>query len=41
MAAASGHRHLTRRCAICHRLQRLAMEPVSATVTDADPDTEE
>ncbi|MYV55199.1 hypothetical protein GT042_22380 [Streptomyces sp. SID3212] len=41
LAAASGHRHLTRRCAICHRLQRLAMEPVSATVTDADPDTEE
>lgn len=26
-AAASGYRHLTRHCPICHRLQRLAMEP--------------
>ncbi|WEH34364.1 DUF6274 family protein [Streptomyces sp. AM 4-1-1] len=28
LAAASGYRHLTRHCPICHRLMRLAMEPV-------------
>ncbi|GHJ40070.1 DUF6274 family protein [Streptomyces sp. TS71-3] len=27
LSAASGNRHLTRRCPICHQLQRLAMEP--------------
>ncbi|MFF6998788.1 DUF6274 family protein [Streptomyces sp. NPDC008313] len=27
LAAASGYRHLTRRCPVCHRLLRLAMEP--------------
>ncbi|MEV6783714.1 DUF6274 family protein [Streptomyces sp. NPDC051098] len=27
LAAASGYRHLTRTCPICHRLLRLAMEP--------------
>ncbi|MEV6397081.1 DUF6274 family protein [Streptomyces sp. NPDC051907] len=27
LKAASGYRHLTRHCPICHRLQRLAMEP--------------
>ncbi|WP_328861081.1 DUF6274 family protein [Streptomyces sp. NBC_00306] len=27
LAAASGYRHLTRNCPICHRLLRLAMEP--------------
>ncbi|MEV8031362.1 DUF6274 family protein [Streptomyces sp. NPDC086182] len=27
LAAASGYRHLTRNCPICHRLARLAMEP--------------
>ncbi len=27
LAAASGYRHLTRHCPICHRLLRLAMEP--------------
>ncbi|MEU0990494.1 DUF6274 family protein [Streptomyces sp. NPDC005953] len=27
LAAASGYRHLTRHCPICHRLHRLAMEP--------------
>ena len=26
LSAASGYRHLTRHCPICHRLQRLAME---------------
>lgn len=27
LAAASGYRHLTRHCPVCHRLLRLAMEP--------------
>ncbi|MCX4725459.1 DUF6274 family protein [Streptomyces sp. NBC_01306] len=27
LAAAVGYRHLTRHCAVCHRLLRLAMEP--------------
>ncbi|MER5769000.1 DUF6274 family protein [Streptomyces sp. NPDC001985] len=27
LAAAAGVRHLTRHCAVCHRLLRLAMEP--------------
>ncbi|WNF28441.1 DUF6274 family protein [Streptomyces sp. C11-1] len=27
LAAASGYRHLTRHCAVCHRLLRLAMDP--------------
>ncbi|MGA4803544.1 DUF6274 family protein [Streptomyces lavendulocolor] len=26
LAAASGYRHLTRNCPVCHRLLRLAME---------------
>ncbi|MFC5719529.1 DUF6274 family protein [Streptomyces gamaensis] len=26
LAAASGYRHLTRHCAVCHRLLRLAQE---------------
>ncbi|MEU3184743.1 DUF6274 family protein [Streptomyces sp. NPDC006923] len=30
LAAASGHPHRTGYCPVCHRLQRLAMEPVSA-----------
>ncbi|MER5892252.1 DUF6274 family protein [Streptomyces sp. NPDC001876] len=30
LAAASGYRHITRHCPICHRLLRLAMEPVTA-----------
>ncbi|HET6857114.1 MAG TPA: DUF6274 family protein [Streptomyces sp.] len=30
LAAASGYRHLTRHCPICHRLLRLAMEPEPA-----------
>ncbi|MET7492174.1 DUF6274 family protein [Streptomyces sp900116325] len=29
LAAASGYRHLTRHCPICHRLLRLAMEPTT------------
>ncbi|THA60386.1 hypothetical protein E6P78_27255 [Streptomyces sp. A0958] len=31
LAAASGYRHLTRHCAVCARLLRLAMEPVAAS----------
>jgi len=31
LAAASGYRHLTRHCAICARLLRLATEPVTAS----------
>ncbi|TXR96284.1 hypothetical protein EAO73_32665 [Streptomyces sp. col6] len=31
LAAASGYRHLTRHCAVCARLLRLAMEPVTAS----------
>ncbi|MFI9650136.1 DUF6274 family protein [Streptomyces sp. NPDC052040] len=27
LSAASGYRHLTRRCAVCHQLLQLAMEP--------------
>jgi hypothetical protein len=27
LAAASGYRHLTRNCPVCHQLLRLAMEP--------------
>ncbi|MEE4493796.1 DUF6274 family protein [Streptomyces sp. BE230] len=30
LAAASGYRHLTRHCAVCARLLRLAMEPLTA-----------
>ncbi|MGN5632651.1 DUF6274 family protein [Streptomyces sp. AC154] len=30
LAAATGYRHLTRHCAVCARLLRLAMEPVTA-----------
>ncbi|WP_405770248.1 DUF6274 family protein [Streptomyces sp. NBC_01538] len=36
LSAASGYRHLTRHCPICHRLQRLAME----RCTEADGDAE-
>lgn len=36
LAAASGYRHLTRHCPICHRLLRLAMEPSPRGVEDAD-----
>ncbi|WP_447038744.1 DUF6274 family protein [Streptomyces sp. DSM 118878] len=30
LAAATGYRHLTRHCPICHRLLRLALEPSQA-----------
>ncbi|MEV0491080.1 DUF6274 family protein [Streptomyces atratus] len=38
LAAASGYRHLTRHCPICHRLLALALEPVTAS--PATPPTE-
>ncbi|MFE7705403.1 DUF6274 family protein [Streptomyces sp. NPDC057486] len=31
LAAASGYRHLTRHCPVCHQLLRLAMEPLTAS----------
>jgi uncharacterized protein DUF6274 len=34
LAAASGYRHLTRHCPICHRLLRLAMEPSAQPVSE-------
>ncbi|MFE9766637.1 DUF6274 family protein [Streptomyces sp. NPDC005808] len=36
LSAASGYRHLTRHCAICHRLLRLAMEPAPYGEDDAE-----
>ncbi|WRZ09036.1 DUF6274 family protein [Streptomyces sp. NBC_00385] len=37
LAAASGYRHLTRHCAVCARLLRLAMEPLAASgATETD-----
>ncbi|MFC9236229.1 DUF6274 family protein [Streptomyces decoyicus] len=30
LSAATGYRHLTRHCPVCHRLLRLAMEPHTA-----------
>ncbi|MFF1833579.1 DUF6274 family protein [Streptomyces sp. NPDC058231] len=38
LAAASGYRHLTRHCPICHRLLRLAMEPVTASAPIPPPE---
>ncbi|MET9660379.1 DUF6274 family protein [Streptomyces sp. NPDC006510] len=38
LAAASGCRHATRHCPVCHRLLRLAMEPVTARRTDSAPE---
>lgn len=35
LAAATGYRHVTRHCAVCHRLQRLVMEPVAPAPPEA------
>ncbi|MEU5420983.1 DUF6274 family protein [Streptomyces sp. NPDC001407] len=35
LAAASGYRHLTRHCAVCHRLLRLAQEAAGTARADA------
>ncbi|MER5973553.1 DUF6274 family protein [Streptomyces sp. NPDC002055] len=37
LAAASGYRHLTRHCPICHRLLRLAMEPAERSADTGSP----
>ncbi|WP_432096426.1 DUF6274 family protein [Streptomyces sp. bgisy100] len=37
LAAASGYRHLTRHCPICHRLLRLAMEPAERSTDTGSP----
>ncbi|MFD9972738.1 DUF6274 family protein [Streptomyces sp. NPDC059017] len=37
LAAASGYRHLTRRCPVCHRLLRLAMDPSEAVPEEPVP----
>ncbi|UQA94540.1 DUF6274 family protein [Streptomyces halobius] len=37
LAAATGYRHLTRHCPICHQLLRLAMEPHKARSGPATP----
>ncbi|MER5184361.1 DUF6274 family protein [Streptomyces sp. NPDC002896] len=34
LSAASGYRHLTRHCPICHQLLRLAMEPTARPSDD-------
>ncbi|MFD7606870.1 DUF6274 family protein [Streptomyces mirabilis] len=34
LSAASGYRHLTRHCPICHQLLRLAMEPSAPSEED-------
>ncbi|MFC5147601.1 DUF6274 family protein [Streptomyces aureoversilis] len=33
-SGASGYRHLTRHCAVCHRLLRLAQEAASGPVSE-------
>ncbi|MGW3580267.1 DUF6274 family protein [Streptomyces rubiginosohelvolus] len=38
LAAASAYRHLTRHCAVCHRLLRLAMEPGATAEPDGAPE---
>ncbi|WP_435888305.1 DUF6274 family protein [Streptomyces niveus] len=35
LAASTGYRHVTRHCAVCHRLQRLAMELAEPAYPDA------
>ncbi|WP_369260490.1 DUF6274 family protein [Streptomyces sp. R35] len=41
LAAASGYRHLTRHCPICHQLLRLAMEPGQRGEEDAESAVED
>ncbi|WP_372344246.1 DUF6274 family protein [Streptomyces sp. KL116D] len=40
LSAASGYRHLTRHCPVCHRLLRLAMDPATEALEDALEDRE-
>ncbi|MEK8144282.1 DUF6274 family protein [Streptomyces sp. M10(2022)] len=37
LAAASGYRHLTRHCPVCHRLLKLAMETMEAVAAPRPP----
>ncbi|MFD7504250.1 DUF6274 family protein [Streptomyces sp. NPDC059850] len=37
LAAASGYRHFTRHCPVCHRLLRLAMEPAAEESAPGEP----
>ncbi|MFD8911754.1 DUF6274 family protein [Streptomyces sp. NPDC059575] len=40
LSAASAYRHVTRRCPVCHRLQRLAMDTdAHAEEPDEKPNT--
>ncbi|KPI04030.1 DUF6274 family protein [Streptomyces mirabilis] len=41
LSAASGYRHLTRHCPICHQLLRLAMEPSARGEEDETPAEDE
>ncbi|MFE9613281.1 DUF6274 family protein [Streptomyces sp. NPDC006012] len=42
LAAATSYRHLTRHCAVCHRLLRLAMDSApSAAAVPKDATTDE
>jgi hypothetical protein len=41
LSAASSYRHLTRHCAICHRLLRLAMDSAPQTTTAPEGDRED
>ncbi|WKK21002.1 DUF6274 family protein [Streptomyces olivoreticuli] len=36
LSAASGYRHLTRHCAVCHRLLRLAQEAAGAAKGESE-----
>ncbi|TXS57758.1 DUF6274 family protein [Streptomyces sp. t39] len=37
LAAATGYRHITRTCPVCHRLLRLAMERPDPPADPSDP----
>ncbi|MFE6737001.1 DUF6274 family protein [Streptomyces tubercidicus] len=39
LAAATGYRHLTRHCPVCHQLQRLVMEPHTARSEPSAPES--
>ncbi|MFJ9039959.1 DUF6274 family protein [Streptomyces sp. NPDC102406] len=41
LSAASGYRHLTRHCPICHRLLRLALDPATEAQEGRESDWEE
>ncbi|WP_406837911.1 DUF6274 family protein [Streptomyces sp. AHU1] len=41
LAAASGYRHLTRHCPVCHQLARLAMEAAPNDEQDSEGTSED